>query len=100
MIRAIVRLQACTTKPGRRAFVGKGWPCHGIAAGTIRFYEVTAPSWAQARKAIGDYDTTGKRTMAFSSVGPETVEQWETVDIAGSGCRIRPMPLGTTEQTR
>ncbi len=93
MIQAIVRLQSCTTKPGRRAFVCKQWPRHGIAAGPIRYYEVTAPTWAAIRRAVADYDTVG-RTMGFSGVRPDTVESWKETGAERTYSTVKPLPVG------
>lgn len=100
MIKAVLKMQGCNTKAGRRAFVQKAWGSHGIARGNVRFYEVTAPSWTAVRNAVASYDTSGKRTMGFSEVNAETVEFY-IVSVGGNetGSRIRPLPVGTTKET-
>lgn len=98
MLKVILKIQGCTTIPGRRAFVSKRWDRHGIAAGNVRFYEVIAPTWTAVRKLVAGYDTTGRRTMGFSEVRAETVEKWETVEVVGTTHTIRPLPLGTTAE--
>lgn len=76
MISAIIRLQQCTTRAGRYAFVARSQPQHGIAAGTIRHYRVTGPTWAAIRRAVALYDTATNHTMGYSKVGPTTVESY------------------------
>lgn len=93
MIRALLKLQACTTRPGRRAFVGKGRLAHGIAAGQVTLYEVTAATWPAVRRAVASADTSGRRTMGFSAVGPSTVEFWEVVEWRGSLTETRLRPV-------
>jgi hypothetical protein len=99
MIKAVVKIQGCTTRPGRRAFVGKQFTHHGIANGVVRFYEVTAPDWSGVRQAVASYDTSGSRTMGFSGVSADTVEFY-LVQVGGSltATHIRPLPLGTTSE--
>lgn len=95
MIQAIVKIQGCTTKPGRRAFVSRNYPQHGIARGPVRHYIVTASSWAAVRRAVAGYDTSGGRTMGFTNVNPDTVESF-TMIPAGShtytSSSVVPMP--------
>lgn len=98
MIKAVVKMQGCTTKPGRRAFVVKNNYRHGIANGVVRFYEVTGPTWAAIRNAIANYDTTGGKTMGFSGANADTVEFYITSLEECTGTSIRPLPLGTTAQ--
>jgi hypothetical protein len=94
MITAILKLQGCTTKPGRRAFVGKDWPRHGIAAGNIRHYRVIAPTWAAIRRTVAGYDSTGAKTMGFTGIGPLTVESFSEDGRTGTASEIRPLPVG------
>lgn len=82
MIKAVVKLQRCTTKAGRFTFVSKRLTTHGIAAGYISFYEVRGKNWTAIRNAIAGYDTTGARTMGFSNARPETVVRWEIIELA------------------
>lgn len=94
MIKVIVRLQSCTTRPGRRAFVAHGREAHGIARGPVRHYVVEAPSWPAVRSAVGSVDSTGKRTMGFSQVNSETVESFTIFEARAdrrTGSVVRPL---------
>jgi hypothetical protein len=81
MIQAIIKLQACTTKRGRYAFVSKGYNSHGIAKGRVRRYAVTGPSWAAIRRAVAAYDTATGRTMEYTAINAQTVLEWREVPI-------------------
>ena len=91
MITAIVKLQGCTTRAGRRAFVRKDDACHGIAHGRVRRYRVTGDTWTAIRRAVAGYDTTGKRTMGYSNVGPATVESFTQNDARVTGTSVIPI---------
>lgn len=93
MITAIVKIQSCTTKPGRAAFVRRQDPAHGIAKGRIKYYEVTAPTWPKIRAQVAAIDSTGRRTMGFSAVGESSVESWAVSIPSPADARIGFKPL-------
>jgi hypothetical protein len=91
MIIAIVKMQGCTTRPGRRAFVAKDQPAHGTAKGPIREYKVTGRNWPAIRQAVAGYDTTERRTINFSGVGPDTVLRWHETPEKVTETTVRPV---------
>jgi len=91
MIEAIVKLQGCTTRPGRRAFVSKQHSRHGIAAGTVRYYRVIGSGWPSIRRAVASCDSATGRTMGFTAIHPDTVECWR---------QIEPLPGWTKTESR
>lgn len=100
MIQAIVKLQGCTTKPGRKAFVSGGRKEHGIAKGPIRFYEVTGKNWAAIKRAVADWDTTGAKTMGWTEVNSKSVcafrEVPSVLGMQPTETRMRLMAMTTT----
>jgi len=103
MIIAVVKIQNCTTRKGRRAFVGKDWPRHGIAAGAIRYYKITGKNWGALRSVVAMLDSTGARTMGFSNVHPKTVvcyiERTDPISkTAGGAASAIPYPPGTSDR--
>lgn len=95
MIRAIVRVQHCVGDKRRCAFVGSHYQTHGFARGAIKYYEVTAPTWAKIRATVATIDKSGRgrRTMGFSSVNAQTVMhfvEWNPPHHVEQGFRLIP----------
>ena len=86
IVKAVVKLQSCTSKKDRYAFVAKDRPEHGIAKGRIAQYEVVASSWAHVRRVLKNFDV-----MGFTNVRPETVEDYRE-DIGSLNAGLRRLP--------
>jgi hypothetical protein len=82
IIRARIRLQACTTSY-RLAFVSVSGAAHGVAKGPLEHYEVVASSWNHAQRILKHFDVLG-----HSRIGPRTVDSYtRDIGVAPWGLR-------------